>query len=643
MENIPLDCKRTWDLIGKGDTKGVFQLESRLGQTLAKKLKPENMEQLAALLSIMRPGSLNAFKEDGKSVTEHYINKKNGIEPLTCFHPALENALKKTYFEMCYQEQEMQIAVDIAGFNPVEADFLRKAFSKKRADLMSSLKEKFLAGCKTKGLVTEEEAEKIFEWIKASERYSFNKSITLDTTVETKDGFKALKDIQVGEYISSPNGYVKILNKYDHGKLIVYKVILSSGKKIKCTLQHKFLCLDGVERKLNDIGDIKIMVQDSAPEQIIQLEFVGIRPTIDIEVDHPSHIYYANGIATSNSHAVSYAYNSYLSAYAKAHFPRAFFTAYLTYAHEKIKPHEEIFFLIQNAKAHNIDVCGPNLCFKNVQFILKDKKIYFGLGDIKGVGQSVIQKLLARIDEIEQSKGISVCGMSWIQFLVYISPHINSTAIRALICAGALSYMGVTRARMVYEYNKYMELTKKEWAWCENNIFDTLEQMFAAMVVLPTGRKGAFANDKRKQVVVGMLEDLKTPPYTLEDDLVWIARVEQQLLGMPITCSEVDGKIHQANTTCKEFIDGVRTAETICIAVTLDRISHIVTKKGKTPGQKMAFVSISDNTGQIDSGVIFPDTYKECKTTLFENNSVMVVGSRGKEAKSLIISEIVQI
>ena len=77
IENINLDCKRTWSLLSEGNTKGCFQLESRLGQTLAKKLKPENIEQLAALISIMRPGCLEAIRND-KSVTNHYIDKKNG-------------------------------------------------------------------------------------------------------------------------------------------------------------------------------------------------------------------------------------------------------------------------------------------------------------------------------------------------------------------------------------------------------------------------------------------------------------------------------------------------------------------------------------------------------------------------------------
>ena len=75
LASLDLECKKTWSLIGSGNTKGCFQLESRLGQTMAKKLKPENIEQLSALISILRPGCLEAYR-NGKSVSNHYIDKR---------------------------------------------------------------------------------------------------------------------------------------------------------------------------------------------------------------------------------------------------------------------------------------------------------------------------------------------------------------------------------------------------------------------------------------------------------------------------------------------------------------------------------------------------------------------------------------
>lgn len=172
---INLNCSKTWDLISDGNTKGCFQLESRLGRSMAKKLKPQNIEQLSALISILRPGCLEAIR-DGKSVSNHYIDKKNGKESVDYYHPALKSILEKTYGEMIYQEQAMEIAKEIAGFDLQEADNLRKAIGKKKPEEMSKLKSKFVQGAKNKEIVSVAEAEEIFGWIEKSQRYSFNKS-----------------------------------------------------------------------------------------------------------------------------------------------------------------------------------------------------------------------------------------------------------------------------------------------------------------------------------------------------------------------------------------------------------------------------------------------------------------------------------
>jgi DNA polymerase III subunit alpha len=175
IDNINLECSKTWDLISEGNTKGIFQLESRLGRSIAKKLKPENIEQLSALISILRPGTLEAIR-DGKSVTNHYIDKKNGAESVDYYHPSLKPILNSTYGEMIYQEQAMEIAKIIAGFNLQEADMLRKAIGKKKPEEMAKIKNKFLKGCASLNIVQQNEAEEIFGWIEKSQRYSFNKS-----------------------------------------------------------------------------------------------------------------------------------------------------------------------------------------------------------------------------------------------------------------------------------------------------------------------------------------------------------------------------------------------------------------------------------------------------------------------------------
>ncbi len=176
------DDKKTWQLFADGKTKGVFQLESNLGKSWSKKLSPNNIEELSALIAIIRPGCLKAFV-DGKSMTQHFIDRKHGREEVTYLHDSLEEILAPTYGVLVYQEQSMRIAQKIAGFNLEEADELRKAIGKKKADLMAKVKKKFIAGAKKVGTVNKEEAEEIFGWIQASARYAFNKSHSISYAV----------------------------------------------------------------------------------------------------------------------------------------------------------------------------------------------------------------------------------------------------------------------------------------------------------------------------------------------------------------------------------------------------------------------------------------------------------------------------
>ena len=156
-----------WDLICEGRTKGVFQLESQLGRSWAKKVRPKQMSELAALISLIRPGCLKAVT-DGKSMTQHYCDRKSNKDPVTYPDESLEDILSETYGVLVYQEQSMKIAQKLADFDLKEADALRKAIGKKKAGLMEEVKTKFLSGAKEVGLVTTEVAEEIFSWIEKS-------------------------------------------------------------------------------------------------------------------------------------------------------------------------------------------------------------------------------------------------------------------------------------------------------------------------------------------------------------------------------------------------------------------------------------------------------------------------------------------
>lgn len=170
FKNVSFADSRVWNLFARGDTLGCFQLETQLGQDWSKRVKPRNIEELAALVSLLRPGPL----ESGFS--DEYVKCKSGEEDLFYLHPKLEPILKDTYSCLIYQEQCAKIAVELAGFTPVQSDNLRKAIGKKKPEEMAKVKKMFLEGAEKGGLINKSEAEEIFGWIEKSVRYSFNKS-----------------------------------------------------------------------------------------------------------------------------------------------------------------------------------------------------------------------------------------------------------------------------------------------------------------------------------------------------------------------------------------------------------------------------------------------------------------------------------
>ena len=164
-----LSDRKTYALLGRGDTKGVFQLESEGMRALLARIKPSRFEDLIDILALYRPGPL------GSGMVETYIRRRNGEEAVEFLHPALEPILKETYGVILYQEQVMRIANVLAGFSMTEADHLRKAMGKKRAEIVADNRERFIEGAVKNG-VPRDIAEKIYEQMAYFAGYGFNKS-----------------------------------------------------------------------------------------------------------------------------------------------------------------------------------------------------------------------------------------------------------------------------------------------------------------------------------------------------------------------------------------------------------------------------------------------------------------------------------
>jgi DNA polymerase-3 subunit alpha len=167
IEKIPMDDKKTYAMLAKGDAAGVFQFESSGMREALRSVKPTEFEDLIALVALYRPGPMQYIPT--------YAARKNGKEPVTYIDPRLKPILGASLGISIYQESSMEIAKQIAGFTPAEADDLRKAIGKKIHSLMASLKNKFIEGC-IKNDTSEQVAKQLWDDIEKSQDYSFNKS-----------------------------------------------------------------------------------------------------------------------------------------------------------------------------------------------------------------------------------------------------------------------------------------------------------------------------------------------------------------------------------------------------------------------------------------------------------------------------------
>jgi DNA polymerase-3 subunit alpha len=164
---LPLDDKKVYEMLARGEATGVFQFESSGMREALRQVKPTEFEDLIALVALYRPGPM--------AYIPVYARRKNGQEQVTYIDERLKRITGVTHGTCIYQEQYLEIAKQIAGFSPAEADDLRKAIGKKIHSLMASLKEKFLEGCAASG-TTPSVANQLWKDMEASQDYSFNKS-----------------------------------------------------------------------------------------------------------------------------------------------------------------------------------------------------------------------------------------------------------------------------------------------------------------------------------------------------------------------------------------------------------------------------------------------------------------------------------
>lgn len=691
IENVRRDCPATFKLLSTGKTKGIFQLESGIGKRWTKALKPENEEHLGALGSLLRPGALMAIDAEGVSMTEHYCRRKNGQEEVQSYHPIVDEVLKDNYGVMAYQEDAMILAMKVAGFTELQADQLRSAIGKKLANEMAKCKIMFLEGAEKAKVISKEQAEEIFAWIEKSQRYSFNRCCHKDLRIrkagksrfsnrfytveemynirnsleyakrtgheQLKKKWKILGNYGKG-YSLCDDGRLRpntIVNITKSGELPVFRVTLENDTFVEVTIRHKFptklgeislaeIISQKVEELLTCVAGRVRRGEKGYPSKWIKIKsvvYVGVEETYDVTMEGPNHTFVTDqNIVTCNSHAMSYGITGYDTAYIKAHFPVAFYAGWLSNARHKSKPLDEICELVNDARLFDVDVLPPDLREMSNHFQTDGKKIWFGIGDIKGIGDAQIKKVASKLEEIKNVFGKYIGNLSWMEFLINFSDKLSSSVITRLIEVGAVNWFGMSRLLMKTEYDVWNTLSPAEVEWIrQNKPSDSLKENLK-LVARPKKEGGGCHDKRRIAAVLSQLHMLEHPPSPLVDSPTLVAYNEEQLLGISITCNAIDScDISAVNCSCKEFVSGREGY--LMLGVEVKAVRECKTKKGKNPGSKMGRLTISDGTCQVDA-IVFPDVWKEKSDILSEGNTVIIQGEHGKDQSELIVKKVWQ-
>ena len=264
---IPDDDTRTFEMLGRGETTGVFQLESDGMRRVVSELKPTKLDDVIALVALYRPGPMDWIPQ--------YISNKHGRTPITYLHPILEPILSPTYAVCCYQEQVMQMARDVAGFSMGQADELRKVMGKKQKDKIPVYREKFVNGAVAHIGITPELASEIFAFVEPFAGYGFNKCAHGSTEIALPDGTRttlsaAYKNPPVEIMAMWPDGEIRphaVARIVRTGRKALLHVRTASGKSIKVTPEHRLLTTEGYR----ETGEMAVGIElITVPKRVTQ-------------------------------------------------------------------------------------------------------------------------------------------------------------------------------------------------------------------------------------------------------------------------------------------------------------------------------------------------------------------------------------
>ena len=614
LDRLPLDDKKTYEMLSDAKTFGVFQLESSGMRDALRGLKPEQLEDLIAMVSLYRPGPMELIPD--------FIQRKHGRSKITYEHPAMEKFTRETYGIMVYQEQIMQIASEMAGFTMGEADILRRAMGKKDRELMAKQREKFLAGCRERN-TSAAKAERVWELMEKFAGYGFNKCLTGDTLIEMADGSrKPITAVCDGDAVLTKDGPHLARGVRPSGMRRVGRLTLANGMTLRCTPDHPIF----TQREWVDAEDLTgadvVAVLDTArgretrtvrvhghaegriSSDACMLEtsiawaspvsFVleAVEPTYDFEVPG-AHSFIANGIAVHNSHAAAYGLVAYQTAYFKANYPVEFMAALLT---SEMGDTDKIVKYIEECRAMGIQVVPPDVNVSAVQFSVAGDTVRFGLAAIKNVGEAAMQSIL-------KSRSAEGPFQTLDDFCARVDLRlVNRRVVESLIKAGAFDSLGLTRAHLLATTDTALDIGQRQQrdrAEGQGSFFEMIPAAAPARAIAPTEITPEWEADQRlafEKEVLGF--------YISGHPLARYRGVVEPL-GVT-TSADLAAKGHGSRVLLFGHATGLKETST----------------KG---GNRMAFFTLEDMDGTVEV-TVFPEPFKSAAACLRSNEAVLVRG-----------------
>ncbi len=253
IENIPLDDKKTFEMLARGETTGLFQLNGSGMTKFLVELKPSRIHDINAMVALYRPGPLESIPQ--------YIERKHDESKVEYLDPRMKDILDMSYGVITYQDDVMMIAIKLAGYSWLEADKLRKAMGKKIPKEMEEQKEKLLSGFVKHGM-GRKNANTLWKLIEPFAAYGFNKCLTGDTRITDSRTGKVftIEEVYKSNKVISLHSLDKKLKLNEHkisavmenGNKKVFELITKSGRRIRATANHPFYTFSGW-KNLEDI------------------------------------------------------------------------------------------------------------------------------------------------------------------------------------------------------------------------------------------------------------------------------------------------------------------------------------------------------------------------------------------------------